>query len=246
MAGLPVSGRDGAQEMASSFDVSTVAAVGSSGRGTRARLLEAAGPIFAAKGLGGATVREICERAGVNVAAINYHFGDKEHLYLEVVRHARREREAAYPYPDESELPPEQWLARFVESLLRRLMEPGAPWQVRLLMREVLEPTAACAALVEDYFRPDFDRLTAVVRRLLGSQASDAACRAVAMSVVGQCIFFRVSDHVLQRLLPPDTFKGNDKIAELAAHVTRFSLAAIRTLRSAERDGSGEESDGSS
>ena len=196
--------------------------------GTRARLLESAGPIFAEKGRDGATVREICERAGVNVASINYHFGDKESLYVEVVRHARRQRETAYPYPDESQTAPDQWLARFVEALLRRLMEPGTPWQVRLLMREVLEPTSACATLVDDYFRPDFDRLLHVIRQIAGPNEPASECRRMAMSVVGQCVFYRVSEHILRRLFPSEDWACDDPIKPLARHIARFSLAGIR------------------
>src|SRR6516164_2523355 len=54
----------------------------------RQRLLEAAGEIFAAKGFEGATVRDICKRAGANIAAVNYYFRDKERLYIEAVKHA--------------------------------------------------------------------------------------------------------------------------------------------------------------
>ena len=57
---------------------------------TKTRLLEAAGEEFADKGFEGATVRVICDRAGVNLAAVNYHFGDKEHLYVQALLHAHR------------------------------------------------------------------------------------------------------------------------------------------------------------
>ena len=59
---------------------------------TRQRILESAGKCFAAKGFASTTVREVCAAAGVNVAAINYHFGDKRRLYVEAVKHAHGHR----------------------------------------------------------------------------------------------------------------------------------------------------------
>src|SRR5262249_50988298 len=58
-------------------------------KSTRRRLLEAAGQVFAEKGVGRATGKEICERAGTNPAAVNYYFGGIEGLYVAVVREAR-------------------------------------------------------------------------------------------------------------------------------------------------------------
>ena len=55
---------------------------------TRLRLLDAAGPIFAERGYRAATVREICQEAGTNLAAISYHFQDKENFYVAAVKHA--------------------------------------------------------------------------------------------------------------------------------------------------------------
>src|SRR5215475_15617031 len=63
---------------------------------TRQRVLEAAGEVFAARGFRAATVREICQRAKANLAAVNYHFGDKERLYAAVLQYTFH---CAEPYP---------------------------------------------------------------------------------------------------------------------------------------------------
>ena len=57
---------------------------------TREKLIEAAGEVFAEQGYAAATVRDICTLAGANVAAINYHFGDKRGLYAEVLKRMTR------------------------------------------------------------------------------------------------------------------------------------------------------------
>src|SRR4051812_49573489 len=55
---------------------------------TRARVLATATRLFAARGFKKVTVREICREARANVAAVNYHFGDKLGLYREVLQTA--------------------------------------------------------------------------------------------------------------------------------------------------------------
>ena len=68
---------------------------------TRDRIVLQAGPIFASKGFRAATVREICDKADVNLASINYYFGDKQKLYFETVVRAREMRV--------EQVPPPQW-----------------------------------------------------------------------------------------------------------------------------------------
>jgi AcrR family transcriptional regulator len=60
---------------------------------TRDKLLDVAGRIFADRGYRAATIREICVAAGANVAAVNYHFGDKLGLYTEAVQQSMRAAE---------------------------------------------------------------------------------------------------------------------------------------------------------
>src|SRR5436190_13198697 len=107
---------------------------------TRQQLIEAAGQVFAEYGYRAATVREICMRAGANVASIHYHFGDKEKLYLEVLRYANERTAEVNPElcTDDSHTSPEDRLKSFVRSFLLRLLDPGiVAWDSRLLAREM-------------------------------------------------------------------------------------------------------------
>ena len=88
--------------------------------GTRERLLEAAGEVFAQKGFREATIREICARAGANIAAINYHFGGKERLYAEVLRYVDSMKADRHPFTaPETSVSAESRLAWFIKQFLR-------------------------------------------------------------------------------------------------------------------------------
>ena len=176
-------------------------------KATPMRLLDAAGPIFAEKGLREATVRGICDQAGVNVAAIHYHFGDMEQLYVATVRRARGLREARHPIP--------KW-------------DPSQSAEVRLhvFIETILQPTEACRALVEDYFRPEFEQLLSIVKELLPERTTALECRRVAFSVMGQCVVYRLADSVIREILPPGEYQSDFQITDLARHIATFSLTA--------------------
>src|SRR4051794_14021303 len=97
----------------------------------RQRLLEAAGAIFAEKGKQLTTVRQIIERAGVNVAAVNYYYQDKDQLYVAAVRHAYRCCAARVPMPAwPPGTPPGRKLRDFVRTFITRVMTapPSHAW----------------------------------------------------------------------------------------------------------------------
>jgi len=195
----------------------------------RERILSAAGQEFAERGYEAATVRDICLAAGVNVAAVNYYFGDKRRLYIESVKHAHEARVKQVPLP---EVPPgtpaETRLHGFVSNMVERMLGFGQPpWQVRLMLREVLQPTEACRELVEDYIRPHFTMLVDILDDLTAGRLPQPDVRRIALSVVGQCFLYRVAGDVVGMLVPPDELATRHAPAEIAVHVTRYALAAL-------------------
>jgi AcrR family transcriptional regulator len=200
---------------------------------TRERLLEAAGAAFAERGFRQATVRDICRRAGANIAAVNYHFGGKQRLYAETLTYGAQVALAKFP-PDaglRQGASPADALHTFVLSFLRRFLEIGTPeWHGTLCARELMEPTAALDDLVREVIAPLARRLQDIVRALLGPSASDGRVRLAALSVVGQCLLYRQNRPVVERLFGPQVVSGRET-ERLARHITEFSLGALRHLR---------------
>ena len=195
---------------------------------TRQRLLDAAGEVFAAHGFRAATVRDICSVAGANVAAVNYHFGDKQRLYQAVFLYAHECAMAKNaPPPPDRRGTPEELLREFVAAFLRRVLDQGRPaWHGKLMSREMVEPTGVLDQLVEKAIRPQFALLSAIVRGLVGELPHERLRRCCA-SVVSQCLFYHHARPVIARLFPELVF-DDAEIEALADHVTTFSLAGLR------------------
>ncbi len=205
---------------------------------TRERIAVAAGEIFAERGFDGTKVRDICQRAGANVAAVNYYFGDKQRLYVEAVCQAHRWRMEQFPLPPWKEgTSPETKLFDFIKTFIRRVRSgPDGTWHSKLMMREMANPTAACAELVQSSIRPQFEILLQILRELMPSDASPEEFRLTAFSIVGQCLFYHFADPVIRNLLSAEEYRSLD-IKALSRHITDFSLASIRQRSGARRTG---------
>jgi AcrR family transcriptional regulator len=207
---------------------------------TRHQLLEAAGEVFAEVGFRHATVREICRRAGANVAAVNYHFRDKETLYAEVLRHTQQKAFAKYPplLGVASDAPPEEKLRAFVRSFLLRIFDDGSiAWFGKMMSREMVEPTDALDSLVTERLRPMASLLQGLVAEILGRPAQDESVRLCCFSVVSQCVFYHHCRTMISRMFPEQRLDAS-AVEQLAGHIARFSLAAMEHLPDPETSGS--------
>lgn len=194
----------------------------------RARLLRAAAAVFAANGYAAGSVREICERARVNVASVNYYFGSKEGLYREVLLESHRQVLAEEPPPEpveDAEDALRDWVRfclRFV--LLRRAADPVLG---RLMAHEMRQPTPVLSELVRLIIRPVFGRLREIVARLAGTEGEEARCEMAAHQIVAMCVHFDHSRAVIGRLgfTVPSTEAG---IAELGESIVAMALHGLR------------------
>jgi TetR/AcrR family transcriptional regulator, regulator of cefoperazone and chloramphenicol sensitivity len=200
------------------------------------RLLQSAEAVFAERGFRGATVREICKRARVNIATVNYYFGSKKNLYSAVLQYSLSAAVKTYP-PDsglDRETSPEDRLRAFIFSFLMRFLdESRVPWYGKLVTREMAEPTFALEKLVKNRIRPIFNQLLSIIGEILDQNPDDEKVRLCALSVIGQSLYYRHARPVILRLFPGQKF-GRDEIKHLAEHITSFSLSALKALKKAE------------
>ncbi len=196
----------------------------------REKLIEAAGEVFGEAGFKAATVREITKRAGMNLAAVNYYFRDKEELYYAVLMHAQRCAIEA-SWGSESSGPPESRLRDFIEGMLRHLLDPLRPaWHSRLMAREMTAPTRMLRSLLDGEFRPKVELLGGILKELAGGRLTGEEIDRASASIVAQCVFYRQNRPVILHLYP-DLLGDEDHLGKLADHITAFSLGGLKQLK---------------
>ncbi|MEA5115882.1 MAG: CerR family C-terminal domain-containing protein [Geobacteraceae bacterium] len=199
---------------------------------TRKRILETAALVFAEHGFAATTVRMICGLARVNLAAVNYHFGGKESLYREAIRHARRRAYERFPvnYGMSGKSGPEEQLHAFIRSfLLRTSGDERNLGFGTLVMREMVDPTSALDMMLDEGIRALLEQLAGIVRELLGNAQDRELVLICTRSIVSQCLLFLFSRSVMDRMAPEHKFDPED-LEGISRQVLYFSLNAIRGI----------------
>ena len=200
---------------------------------TQERLLAVASEAFSEKGFREATVSEICERAKSNVAAVNYHFGDKETLYVKAWRHAFCESLKVHP-PDggvSANVAPEERLRGRVKALLRRVTSSKNK-AFLIVLRELASPTGLLDEVTRKELLPLHEKMEGLIRELLGPHASETQVRFCATGILSQCVI-----PMLMKRMDREgeggkrDYSGIDDIESYGDHVVKFSLAGIRSIR---------------
>jgi AcrR family transcriptional regulator len=171
-------------------------------------------------------VAEICRRAGANVAAVNYYFGDKASLYSEVWRHAFNE----YAMPELSlqmQANPKDQLSNYIHSLIQNFMEKGIQgYFTRLYLMELANPTGLIQDSWHDMIKPRRQKLIKIIRKMLDVETTDETVLFCELSIISQCrALLTINRDDLEYLLGQPL--SPNLIKRLADHIVNFSLAGI-------------------
>ncbi len=197
---------------------------------TRQRLVDAAAVLFADRGFEGVTVREICKASNANVAAVNYHFGDKAGLYRAVVMFAIRVMQETNELSQRAGdgQSPEAQLRGFVRVFVDRLTgdNPNA-WIHRLMAREMQHPTEALDLVMTQVVQPRVDYLCGVGGAIMGLPPADPRVKRCVASLQTQCL-------IAARKMPAPLEKAwGSSMRELdvaVQHITDFSLGGMKAI----------------
>ena len=197
------------------------------------RILYEAETLFAERGFYAVTVREITRAACCNLAAVNYHFGNKQNLYMEVFRCLWKPRAKRVLARFESALGArrEMTLAGIVQSMAEAFIKGPLSDEERLrhaqlMIREMANPTEAFEMIVSDVIGPFQHKLVKLIRPFMSSDMSPVALLLHIQSITSMVTHFNFARNPVMRITGrqyDDQFKD-----ELVDHIVQFSLTGMR------------------
>jgi AcrR family transcriptional regulator len=204
---------------------------------TRRRLLDAALDAFGRYGFDGASTRRIASDAGVNLAAIPYHYGGKEGLHRAVAQHIVDEvsgrlgpladtvshaLDAGDVSPDEAGAMLQTMVGQAAETILGH---PEARRWAPFILREQMDPSSTFDVLYEGFMGRAHKLITALLARAIGKSKDDQETIAGAFAVLGQLVIFRMGPAIIERRLGWTEY-GPGEI-EIVRTILHENLAAI-------------------
>ncbi len=221
------------------------------GEAARQALIIAALEVFGRYGFDAASVRDICDRAVANVAAVNYHFGSKQGLYLAVAEflangmamgtaHVLEPARTYLASGKRSAAATEEHLAGLLKSLVLSMfanVRDSSP--ALFVLREQSEPTSAFTLIFERLLKPMHETITALVADRIGIEATALEAIIRAHALISQCVGFKAAKAALQKRTGWSSVDdpGHDNVELIADVVVEHSIGALRAVAAAKRRG---------
>jgi len=195
-------------------------------------LLEAAGQVFAEKGYGQATSKEICERAGMNAASVNYHFGGFDPLYAATLAKAHDHLIAREELRDIAarDASPKAKLRAYIALVVGRLARPTASWEMRMLSREIVSRSPVHDAFLKVEIAPKMAVLRQIIGALIGAAPEDPIVGQSMLMVMSPSMILAIANRDLIAHVMPGLADGSDDIDRLIDHFERFIHGGLEAV----------------
>jgi AcrR family transcriptional regulator len=202
----------------------------------RARLIDAAIKLFAEKGYEGTSVRDLATAAGVNVAAVSYHFGSKDALYTEALRSClapcgemreRMQKHLDAALKNRSCKSAEEALRGCIQNFLEVLVSPAAKHS-HLVMREQSEGKQRFEPVIREFFQPVGSILRAVIV-MLAPGLPEMRVFMVISGIIGQCLHIYKA-RVSYRVLAGVDSHSPEYIEMASKHIAHLTALGLRGL----------------
>jgi AcrR family transcriptional regulator len=201
-------------------------------------LLESAEALFTAKGYTAVSTRELADHAGVNLGAIQYHFGSKAKLFIETILCLLdRKRANAFLISEDLESLSREdaalHLCRFIAQFLQDVLRFHERDVCRLMHRETLGATASepevfealVSSVVDQFIKPIDGRLTRLLETIQPALTAEEMGLTV-QSIIGQCSYYITHRPFAERLRGVN-YSDEEMFAKVCQHVWKFSLLGI-------------------
>lgn len=199
---------------------------------TRDRILDEAEELFAHKGFHAVSVREITKAASCNLAAVNYHFGNKQNLYLEVFRQRWLPRAGSVHRYFKDVLKSNGNLSAdtLVQALAKAFLDGPLSDEERkrhhlLISGELAQPTDAFEMVVGQALRPLFESLQKDLRSVMPADIKEEQLSLHIFSIFAMVLYFNFARPLISNITgydDTDDFKNR-----LIDHIVRFSLNGL-------------------
>ena len=204
-------------------------AVRADGEATRARILDAAGELFAAAGFAEITSKAIAAKAEVDLASINYHSGSRNGLYQAVLIEAHRRLVdiADLQRLVQSALPARDRLKELIDCLVPRAAGDPADWHLAVLAAEVLAPSSHIQALLRSEVPTKASLVMEILAEITGIPAEDPALLQCLISVLAPCLLLQLGRRGIPGPVQAILRMPHKKVVE---HLHRFAIAGLEAM----------------
>jgi len=197
-------------------------------------LLDAAEELFCEHGFEGTSIRDIAALAGCNIASVNYYFGGKDNLYIEVwrrhlfpMRDARIAGIEKVMSQNQGMVKLEDLLRTFADTFIGSMMDPNKASRLsKLMAREYIDRHLPAGIFVDEVIKPTMDAMRDALIKTC-PRLDESKVLMVIFSLIGQLV------HVVH--IRTIFEQGGDvsglpvfDLSDVTDHIVRFSAAGIR------------------